>query len=350
VKKIILIGEISSYKAIVISRYIKNNYKDISIYSYDIKKFSKYFITRHSDKHFVINSANFEEDLKKIINNNKVDYFFPVINNSLYKLWLRKNEFSNTLDYLGDLETYNILNDKISLHQLAEHLGLMVPKRYDSIVKAKTPYVVKPTNLSSAKGVIYVKSKKDIPTDIKYDNIIIQQYVQGVGVGFSFYSNNGVIKRGYGHKRIAEYPVSGGSSTYRESYSNDKMLYIASKIVSHLNYTGFAMFEYKLTSANEIYLIEVNPRIWGSVNQGLANGANFFEDILGKTDTLINTTKREKKTYLSPLFYLSSIKYIIKLKFRPIYYFLKNLRYNSADVSPFTDPKGYISLLLRKIL
>ena len=349
-KKIILVGEITSYKAIVISKYIKSNYNDISIYSYDIKKFSKYFITRHSDKHFIIDSSTFEEDLNKIIINNKVDYFLPVINDSLYRLWRRKKEYSNTLDYLGDIETYNILNDKIRLHQLAEHLGLMVPKRYDSMVKAQIPYVVKPTNLSSAKGVIYVKSKKDIPTDIEYDNIIIQQYVQGVGVGFSFYSSNGVIKNGYGHKRIAEYPVSGGSSTYRESYSNDKMVDIASKIVGHLNYSGFAMFEYKLTSENEIYLIEVNPRIWGSVNQGLANGVNFFEDILGKADILINTPKREKKTYLSPLFYLSSIKYIIKLEFRPIYYFLKNLRHNSSDVSPFIDPKGYISLILRKIL
>ena len=349
-KKVILLGEISSYKAIVICRYLKNNYNDILIYSYDIKKFSKYFVSRYSDKHFIINSTNFEEDLNRIIINNKVDYFFPVINDSLHRLWKRKKEFSNTLDYLGDIETYNILNDKIRLHKLAEQLGLMVPKRYDSIVSAQIPYVVKPTNLSSSKGVFYVKSNNDIPTDLKYDNIIIQQYVQGIGVGFSFYCSNGVIKNGYGHKRLAEYPVSGGSSTYRESYSNDRMIDIASKIVDHLNYTGFAMFEYKLTSKNEIYLIEVNPRIWGSVNQGLVNGVNFFEGILGKADTLIYTPEREKKTYLSPLFYLSSIKYIVRFEFWPIYYFLKNLRHNSADVCLFNDPRGYISLLLRKIL
>lgn len=326
------------------------NYSDIIIYSYDIKKFTKYIVSRYSDKHFIVNATSFEADLNRIIINNKVDYFFPVINDSLYKLWQRKKEFYNTLDYLGDIETYNILNDKIKLHKLAEQLGLMVPKRYDSMAIAQIPYVVKPTNLSSAKGVIYVKSEKNIPDDIKYDNIIIQQFVQGIGVGFSFYSSNGVIKNGYGHKRLAEYPVSGGSSSYRETYENQKMIDIASKIVYHLNYTGFAMFEYKLTSEDEIYLIEVNPRIWGSINQGLANGINYFEDILGKTDKLIYTTKREKKTYLSPLFYLSSIKYILKFEFRPIYYFLKNIRNNSVDVCLFNDPKGYISLLLRKML
>ena len=127
------------------------------------------------------------------------------------------------------------------------------------------------------------------------------------------------------------------------------MVDIASKIVGHLNYTGFAMFEFKLTSENEIFLIEVNPRIWGSVNQGLANGVNFFEGILGKADKLISKTKREKKTYLSPLFYLSLIKYVAKFEFRPIYYFFKNIRNNKADVCLFNDPRGYTSLLLRKI-
>jgi predicted ATP-grasp superfamily ATP-dependent carboligase len=228
-------------------------------------------------------------------------------------------------------------------------LGIKVPQQYDSIEEAVFPYVIKPTNLSSAKGVLYIRDVKDLPGKIS-DDLIIQQYIRGTGVGYSFYCKNGKILNGYGHKRLAEYPVTGGSSTYREGYQNREMVEIASQIVSHLKYTGFAMFEYKLTPQNEIYLIEVNPRIWGSVNQGLENGVNYFEEMFGKSEVPLPKRKRERKTYLSPLVYRSLWQYLLKSEGGPLLYFIKNTGNNIPDVSFISDPKGYCSLLLRKLL
>ncbi len=349
-QRIVLIGEISSYKAIVICRFLKSYYDDVLILTYDTKKFTKKIVSRYSDKHFLVSTENFEGDLKGLIEDNNVDYFFPVINDSLYKLWKKKIDYADALSYLGDIESYEILNDKIKLHKLAKQLGLSVPVRYESIQSAKIPYVVKPTNLSSAEGVVYVQSESEIPKETQYDNLIIQQYVQGIGIGYSFYCKDGEILNAYGHKRLAEYPVSGGSSTYREGYNNNEMHEIASKIVGHLKYTGFAMFEYKLTAKNEIYLIEVNPRIWGSVNQGLSNGVNYFEGILGKAHKLVEKRVHERKTFLPPLFYVSLIKYAFRFEFQAVFYFIKNIGKNSADVCFFTDPKGFLSMMLRKIL
>jgi predicted ATP-grasp superfamily ATP-dependent carboligase len=345
----ILIGEISSYKAIVISKFIKKNYKNVTILSYDTRRFTKKINSKYTDYHFIINKVNFEIEIQQIILSYKIDYFFPVINDSLSNILLRKSLYANTLNYIGEIEAYNTLNDKILLHKLATKLDLRVPIRYESIITAKFPYVIKPTNLSSAKGVIYVHSHKDIPEYHKNSNLIIQQFVQGVGVGYSFYCRNGEILNGYGHKRIAEYPITGGSSTYREGYKNPKMIMMASKIVRYLNYTGFAMFEYKLTSENELYLIEVNPRIWGSINQGLVNGINYFQGVLGKEDKPIIKVSTDKKTFLSPLIYLSIFRHLINFEIQPLYFFLKNIRNNIPDVSLFYDYKGYLSLLLRKL-
>lgn len=346
--KSILLGEISSYKAIVIAGFIKKHYPTIVVYSYDTKSFTHKFHSKHSDRHFVVSIDDYENELSKIIKNNAIDYFFPVINVSLSKLWESKEAFYGTLDYLGDIASYHVLNDKIRVHKLALQLGLKAPVRYRSISEAKFPYVIKPTNLSSAKGVVYVRKEEDIKQDLE-TNLIIQQYVEGVGVGYSFYCKDGVIMNGYGHKRLAEYPVSGGSSTYREAYQNDDMVNIAVKIVAHLNYTGFAMFEYKLTSEGDIYLIEVNPRIWGSINQGLANGNNYFYEILGKPEVPAISPAKEKKTYLVPLFYLSLLKYSLKGQFKPLLTWIKNYSHNRSDVSLFSDPKGWLSLVLRKM-
>lgn len=343
----ILIGEISSYKAIAISRFIKQNYPSYYIYSYDSKKFTNLFRTKYSDEHFLIDEANFEHDLQKIITSNGIDVFFPVKNDSLTRIWSHKEKYGNSLFYLGQIEKYHILNDKDKLHVLAEQLGVKVPKKYLSVNQAQLPFIIKPTNMSSAKGVRYIFDEEQRPKNITTKNTIIQEFVKGKGVGYSFYCKNGKIINGYGHLRLAEYPVTGGSSTYRETYDDERMFNVANKIVAYLNYTGFAMFEFKLTAKNELYLLEVNPRIWGSVHQGLANGINYFDEILGLKN---NYTGNEVKTYVAPLLQLSLLKYALRGNFVPIKVFLKNLGKNKSDVGFISDFKGYMSTILRKIL
>lgn len=345
----VLIGEVSSYKAIAISRFIKQNYPNYAIYTYDSRGFTKTFKTKYSDKHFLISDDHFEKELQNIISQEKIDVFFPVKNDSLTRIWSNKKAYGTSLDYLGSIEKYHILNDKDALHDLAEKLGVKVPKKYKTLSEASIPFIVKPTNLSSAKGVKYIFNEIDRPKNIAPENMIIQEFVKGRGVGYSFYCKEGNILGGYGHLRLAEYPVSGGSSTYRESYKDERMEQVANTIVSNLKYTGFAMFEFKLTDDNQLYLLEVNPRIWGSVHQGLANGINYFEDMLGASSKSFSSIKNVK-TYVAPLLHLSLFKYALKFNFKPLVTFAKNAFSNKSDVGFFRDFGGYCSTILRKIL
>ena len=345
----VLIGDISSYKAIVISRYFKKQYPGIKVYSFDHRKFTKIIRTKYSDTHFCIKKNNIENEIKEIIRRHKINHFFPVINEDLSKFWINQESYFNSLAYLGEYSSYKVLNNKLSLYDLALKLKIKVPLRYNSIYKAKIPYVVKPTNLSSSKGVYYIHNKQDIPDSFNNKDLIIQDYIKGQGVGYSFYCKNGDIIDAYGHLRISEYPVTGGSSTYRTSFQDRRMHDIASKIVSHLNYTGFAMFEFKLTENNDIYLIEVNPRIWGSINQGLVNGVNYFDKIINIKSYKIKFNKTIN-TYIAPLIYISLFRYAIKFRYKPLVVFLKNFRSNAPDVSLIKDSRGYFSTILRKIL
>lgn len=345
----ILIGDISSYKAIAVAKFIHENYPNVIIYSFDSRKFTSAFCTKYVYKNFIIEGDNIKSYIE-IINRYKINHFIPVINESLENFWKNKDRFNHTLDYLGSFLTYQILNDKSQLHDLAKNLHILVPEKYPNIASAVFPFVIKPTNLSSAKGVIYVNEKNDIPNDFTPVKTIIQQFVKGIGVGYSFYCKNGKILQGYGHKRLAEYPVSGGSSTYRTECKDQRMYEVSSKIVKHLDYTGFAMFEFKLTPKNELYLLEVNPRIWGSINQGLVNGTNYFEEILGHSKKQININKVNINTYLGPLIYISFFKYLFKFNLDSFFIFIKNLNSNVPDVSIVHDLKGYISILLRKFL
>lgn len=345
----ILLGDISSYKAIVVAKFLKKNYPSIKIFSFDTRKFTRSIYTKYSDYNIIIRDDSITEFLA-IIKKYNIDYFFPVINEKLNEIWKNKSIFGDTLNYLGKYEDYSLLNNKTSLYELAKELSILVPEKFETLDEANIPYIVKPTNLSSAKGVIYVNNLKDKPKINTYKDIIIQQYIKGVGVGYSFYCWEGKIINGYGHKRLAEYPITGGSSAYRRHYDDNRMYTIAKKIVSSLNYSGFAMFEFKLTSDNKLYLLEVNPRIWGSINQGLANGYNYFEKILGPVKVTQKIKINHTYTYLGPLIYISLFRYFLKFNIKPTFIFIKNCLRNSADVNMILDLKGYFSILLRKFL
>ena len=47
-------------------------------------------------------------------------------------------------------------------------------------------------------------------------------------------------------------------------------------ILDSLDWHGIAMLEYKIDKfTNKPYLLEINPRFWGSLNQAIVSGLNF---------------------------------------------------------------------------
>lgn len=352
----ILLGEISSYKAIVIAKYLKKTYKNIEIIGYDYKKVITKVHTKYIDQcvHIPKNNLNqYIYEIAEIVRCNQVDFFIPVHSDYIGDILLNKNKFGNTLSYIGNYSDYLMLHEKDQLMKLCNKIGVRVPVVYDNIVNAKFPFVVKPTNKSSSKGVKYCfneKDKKDLLETYKFDSYICQEYIEGEGCGYSVYCIDGKIKIGYGHIRIAEFPISGGSSVYRKSYTHPDMKKNAEIILQHIKWTGFAMFEFKLTPNNELILIEVNPRIWGSINQALTNNVPLFNEFIGDLDLLQESNGKEKTTYLNPQIYYSLLLYCLCGKFFPLKEFIKNWRKNASDVSFFYDMGGFLSIILRKLL
>ena len=350
----VLVSDISSFKAIGICRFLKENYGNVNIYSFDTRPFTRYFHTKYSDKHYIIERNAYLDSVFNILRKDNIDLFIPIYSNEMDMVLQNKHKAEKALAYWGSYESFGILNDKDRLYELARELNINVPERYNNIEESQVNCVIKPVTQSSARGVRYFFNQKKLDEaksslGSKKD-IIIQEYIQGEGIGYSVFAKNGKIITGFGHKRLAEYPISGGSSVYRESYENEEIRAISEKILIATKWSGFAMFEFKLTPDNEIYLIEVNPRIWGSINQGLQNGINYFEDILGKATFVTKFNKGNINTYLSPLIYLSFLKYLQQLNFRPLLTFIGNVSHNRADINMFCDFKGWFGTILRKLI
>lgn len=354
----ILIGDISSYKAGVICKFLRERYPEFDLYGVDYRAFTKVFHSKYVKKNFVLSVGQrdlqaYAVEIARLIESADIDVFFPVDSELMENVISNRKLFGTALNYFGPESSYRTLNEKDRLYRLAEELQIKAPRFYRNLDTARTPCVIKPSRSSAAKGVRYIADSESLGQAKSglgdEQNLVIQEFIAGTGVGYSVFAANGKIMTGYGHKRLAEYPTSGGSSVYRATYFNEEMVRIAEKILKATDWSGFAMFEFKLTPNGEIYLIEVNPRIWGSINQGLQNGINYFKYLLGEPQRsgLVTTGFN---TYLSPLLYLSLLRYSFRLNPGPILAFTKNMTLNKPDISLFDDPRGYVSSVLRKII
>jgi len=354
----VLIGEISSYKAIVIARHLRKTYSDVYLMAYDRKKAICFCHTKYVDECIFIEHKDTDTYIYKLaecVRDNGVDVFIPVHSDYIGEILLHKEWFGHSLDYLGVFSDYVQLHEKDQLMSIAKESGVHVPIQFDSIERAKVPFVLKPTNKSSAKGVRYCmqesdKQKLKSKVDKSDSRMIYQEYVVGIGCGYSVFCKNGRIIQEYGHMRLAEYPTSGGSSVYRKGYVHPSMRTTAEKILSRVAWTGFVMFEFKLTPTNELILIEVNPRIWGSINQALQDGIPFFSAIFGRDAVRIAQPSDSKvRTCLSPQVFLSFLIYALKGDVSQLVDFLTYRSFVSKDVSFWNDPKGFTSMMLRKL-
>jgi hypothetical protein len=135
-----------------------------------------------------------------------------------------------------------------------------------------------------------------------------------------------------------EWPMRGGSSTYRESFQNQELELAFSKVAKQFKWTGFLMLEAKIDRDGRPWIIEANPRIWGSFRQSVENTSILSELI--KIE-YCDSMRHENRTFHNPLGYLSAI---INLFIRPgtSLKFILDVK-KKPDVSLFLDPKGWLS-------
>lgn len=190
-------------------------------------------------------------------------------------------------------EQLRVAQNKEKVLKLAEKKGISIPKTYYisdismlNDLKDDLPYpvVIKPKNSAGAVGVSYPRNPQELMQ--QYPNIhrrfpypLIQEQIprHGTGYGASFLMDeNGHVKASFVHKRLREYPVTGGASTLRVSVRQDDVLDMAHTLLKSLDWFGVAMVEFKMDPRdNTPKLMEINPRFWGSLNLAVIAGVNF---------------------------------------------------------------------------
>ena len=173
-------------------------------------------------------------------------------------------------------EQLDLFNDKTAVAALAKSLDIPVPDTYEPpYEKVVFPCVVKPRcgekfGLAAKERYAIARTRAELHNQLsRFEALtgeppVVQKYLRGGGFGCSVLCKNGEIVSSICHRRIREYPITGGPSTCCVSIHDERLLAYARAMVKAVGYTGLAMFEFKEDDKGKAYLLEVNPRIWGT--------------------------------------------------------------------------------------
>lgn len=181
-------------------------------------------------------------------------------------------------------EQLSLFNSKERLAVLAASLEIPTPESFSRTAgetveefAGRLPYpcVVKPVcgeklGLSAAQRYAFVNTESEaVSAFFRFSKLagedpVVQRRLTGGGLGCSVLAVEGKVVHSICHRRVREYPVSGGPSSCCRCEEHPDLLAYAEALVSHTGYSGLAMFEFKEDRDGKPYLLEVNPRIWGT--------------------------------------------------------------------------------------
>lgn len=246
----------------------------------------------------------------------RIDVVLPATDSSTMILAAARKRMPHLRIACGPTDAYEAVSNKANLMELARRNGVQIPAtctvsnldEFRSQVKdARFPLVLKPARSKAlvdgkiVSAEVYVASSADdalnhIQTQNWFGPVpcLLQEFVEGHGAGvFAFYSNGQAVAW-FSHKRLREKPPSGGISVLSESVAAPEALRLsAQRILDAAQWSGAAMVEFRVSASGQPYLMEINARLWGSIQLAIDSGIDFpwlaYSQAVGDTLQVIPT-------------------------------------------------------------
>ncbi|HET8804196.1 MAG TPA: ATP-grasp domain-containing protein [Aequorivita sp.] len=277
-------------------------------------------------------SDEFNRDLNEILKKFKDQkiVYMPLSEDttSLFYKYTDSHSNSNLFHKLPKEEYFDLTGNKGKFQLYCEKKGFPVPREYtyddiESLKKNFRPLILKPHDGQGSFGIQYFHSPDELKKLKDYDlsRYILQDKVisDKKVIGAFFLCDNGKVINSYTHQRLRTFPVIGGSTVFSKTIFNDQVIDIGKRLLKDLEWNGMAMIEFMYDApSKEWKIIELNPRIWGSIMLSAFNHSNFLDDYVRLCLGMEIEKKREIRPvyirWLVPYEFLNLMKRNISLK------------------------------------
>jgi predicted ATP-grasp superfamily ATP-dependent carboligase len=229
----------------------------------------------------------FENSVKSISKKLCIKVIIPVAQRTTVALSKAQERLKHLIIPVSNFKSLSVGASKTKTIQLAKKLNIPYPNTtlIDSISNLQDNRFEFPLVIKGVYGggtATYVQDMQGLKKRINMlyqqqgEYPLIQEYIRGQGYGFFALFNEGEPRAIFMHKRIREYPATGGMSTCAESVYEPKLLDYGLRMLKALHWHGVAMVEFKRDNYdNKFKLMEINPRFWGSLDLSVASGVDF---------------------------------------------------------------------------
>ena len=308
---LVLVTDASERAALAVIRSLGK--KGIRVLAADTTRFNAGFLSKYCAHKVtypspIENKKRFIESLLRSVKKIKLDLLIPITDFTMIPILERKEDFEHyvkvaTPPYEVAMKAYDkfqtisiaqkcrvphpktfLIDDLKTLREVADELNypVVIKPRMKVFWNNEKAVMVKVTSVNYAynKEALLFKYKSlmsRLKGIIPPDFFLVQEYVQGVGYGVEMLMDDASnLIALFMHKRLHEYPVTGGASTLRVSVWNRRLAEYSIKLLREMGWQWVAMVEFKLNEKNGgVNLMEVNGRFWGSLPLAISAGVDF---------------------------------------------------------------------------
>lgn len=169
----------------------------------------------------------------------------------------------------GSPQPETLFSDEASLDDVEATLGY--------------PVVVKYPLGEGGEGVHVCENSEELERatrrgEERFGDVLFQEFVPNGGECgvYTLYDSSSTMVGLTVQRRLRSRSARGGASTYRETIEHPRLVDIADRFLTSLDWRGLAMVEFRFDArTGEPKLIEMNPRLWGSLSLSTFAGVDF---------------------------------------------------------------------------
>jgi len=272
--------------------------KGVEVYTADFVPLSMSFASRFSKGHFLYPSPfreqeAFIESIIKNIGRLGADVLIPVFEETFLLSKYKETVSRHVRMAIPDYEQTLVAHNKDRWLPIAQRLNIPVPKTLSAVELRKGsqnigdlrfPVLVKPNQGGGAWGIVQADSPKELEAILgqdthvnrPWDRFFVQEKIAGSVYCVAMVMNHGVLKGHVAYRQLRDYPFSGGQATLRVSVDHPEAVAHFERLLRELRWHGVCQADFLVDEKTGTpYLIDINPRFWGSLAQAIASGVDF---------------------------------------------------------------------------
>ena len=280
--------------------YFKEEFKDIGkVIATDMSDLAPAIYV--ADKYYLVprvDNPNYIDNLLEICKKEEIDCLFALIDPELSLIAKNKERFLEigVIPLISDYDVVELAFNKYEMYKYLKKHRFKTPKTYiDRISFYKDlknniisfPVFVKPVKGSASIDISIVSSIEEIEVLFGiYDDLIIQEYMDGQEIGADVYIDP-ISKKVVSIFTKDKIKMRAGETDKGRSFKDKKLFDLIIKLVEKIGYEY--MIDIDIFKVNgEYYISEINPRFGGGYPHAYECGVNFPKMIINSMNNKEN--------------------------------------------------------------